>query len=70
MFGNNIVQRRLMKRKLYTDELEQAQKDGNDWKARQLEGKIYDFNRKHYPNIFWNSAEKGTYKKTIEKEEI
>ena len=61
MFENNIIQRRLMKRKSYMDELEKAKEDGKDWKVRQLEGKIYEFNTKYYPNIFWNSSEKGTY---------
>ena len=61
MFENNIVQKRLMKRKSYMDELEKAKEVGNDWEIRQLEGKIYEFNRKHYPNVFWNSSEKGTY---------
>ena len=31
------------------------------------EGKIYEFNRKHYPNVFWNSSEKGTYIKPKEE---
>ena len=61
MFENNIVQKRLMQRKSYMDELEKAKEVGNDWEIRQLEGKIYEFNRKHYPNVFWNSSEKGTY---------
>lgn len=63
MFENNIVQRRLMKRSSYMDELEKAKEENNDWKVRQLEGKLYEFNRKHYPKVFWNSSEKGTYKK-------
>jgi len=67
MFENNIVQKRLMKRKSYMDELEKAKEAGNDWKIRQLEGKIYEFNRKHYPNVFWNSLEKGTYIKPKEE---
>ena len=33
----------------------QWNEEGNDWKIRQLESKIYEFNRKHYPNIFWKN---------------
>ena len=62
MFENNIVQKRLLKRKQIMDDLEKAKNDGIDWKVRQLESKLYMFNRKHYPNVFWNSAEKGTYR--------
>lgn len=67
MFGNNIVQKRLLKRKKMMDDLEQAKKDGLDWKVRQLESKLYMFNKKYYPDVFWNSTEKGTYKKPKEK---
>lgn len=69
MFENNIVQRRLLKRKAWMDELEKAKADGNEWKARQLENKIFEFNKKHYPNQLWNSKEKGSYKKPIENKE-
>lgn len=67
MFENNIVQKRLLKRKQIMDDFEKAKNDGIDWKVRQLESKLYMFNRKHYPNVFWNSAEKGTYRKPKEK---
>lgn len=70
MFENNIVQKRLMKRQSYMNALEKAKEEGNEWKVRQLEGKIYEFNRKHYPNIFWNSSEKGTYRKPKERKEL
>lgn len=67
MFENNIVQKRLLKRKQIMDDLEKAKNDGIDWKVRQLESKLYTFNKKHYPNVFWNSAEKGTHRKPKEK---
>lgn len=63
MFENNIVQKRVLKRKKMMDDLEQAKKDGKDWKVRQLEGKIALFNKKYYPENVWNSSEKGTYRK-------
>ena len=48
------------------DSLEKAKEEGISWKINQLESKLYEFNRKYYPNVFWNSAEKGTYKKPKE----
>lgn len=66
MFENNETQRRLLKRKAIMDELEQAKKDGNTWKANQLETKLYEFNRRFYPNVVWDSSEKGTYRKSKE----
>ena len=44
----------------------EAKEEGITWKINQLEAKLYEFNRKYYPNVFWNSAEKGTYKKPKE----
>lgn len=66
MFENNIVQKRLLKRKELMDNLEKAKEENNSWKVNQLESKLYEFNRKHYPKIFWNSSEKGTYIKLKE----
>jgi negative regulator of genetic competence, sporulation and motility len=66
MFGNNETERRLLKRKSIMDALEKAKEEGITWKVNQLETKLYEFNRKYYPNILWNSAEKGTYKKSKE----
>ena len=66
MFGNNETERRLLKRKEIMDALERAKKEGITWKVNQLESKLYKFNREYYPNIFWNSKEKGTYKKPEE----
>lgn len=67
MFENNRVEKRLLKRKFIMDSLEKAKEEGISWKINQLESKLYEFNRKHYPNVFWNSAEKGTYRKPKEK---
>ena len=44
------------------DALEKAKKENNEWKIRQLEGKIACFDRKYYPNVLWDSS-KGTYRK-------
>ena len=66
MFGNNETERRLLKRKAIMDALDKAKEEGITWKINQLESKLYEFNRKYYPNIFWNSKEKGTYKKPEE----
>lgn len=66
MFENNIVQKRLLKRKGLMDNLEKAKEGNNSWKINQLESKLYEFNRKYYPTIFWNSSEKGTYIKPKE----
>ncbi len=68
MFEDNITTKRLLKRKSYMEALEKAKEENNDFKVRQLEGKIAMFNRKHYPENHWNSKEKGTYvKKEIKK---
>lgn len=69
MFGNNETERRLLKRKAIMDALDKAKEEGITWKINQLESKLYEFNRKYYPNIFWNSKEKGTYKKPEEVKE-
>lgn len=66
MFENNRTEKRLLKRKSIMDELEKAKEEGITWKINQLEAKLYEFNRKYYPNVFWNSAEKGTYRKPKE----
>lgn len=67
MLGNNIVQKRLLKRKKIMDDLEEAKKQNIDWKIRQLESKLFMFNLRNYPNVFWDSSN-GTYIK--EKEEM
>lgn len=63
MFENNITEKRLLKRKKIMDDIEKEKENNNNWKVNQLESKLYEFNRKYYPKIFWNSSEKGTYKK-------
>ena len=65
MFENNIVQKRLLKRKQIMDDLEKAKNDGIDWKIKQSESKLACFDRKYYPNILWDST-KGTYRKPKE----
>lgn len=66
MFSNNLTEKRLLKRKSIMDSLEKAKEEGISWKINQLESKLYEFNKKHYPNVFWNSSEKGTYVKPKE----
>lgn len=66
MFENNRTEKRLLKRKSIMDAIEKAKEEGITWKVNQLESKLYDFNRKYYPNIIWNSPEKGTYRKPKE----
>lgn len=66
MFSNNLTEKRLLKRKSIMDLLEKAKEEGISWKINQLESKLYEFNKKHYPNVFWNSSEKGTYVKPKE----
>lgn len=66
MFGNNETERRLLKRKEIMDALDKAKEEGITWKVNQLESRLYEFNKKYYPNIFWDSKEKGTYKKPKE----
>ena len=67
MFENNITQRRLLKRKSIMDEIEKAKEEQVMWKVNQLESKLYDLNQKYFPNVFWNSNEKGTYRKEESK---
>ena len=62
MFENTIAHRRISKKKALLDALAQASEEGNDWKVRQLEGKIACFDRKYYPKVFWDGSH-GTYRK-------
>ena len=52
MFENTIAHKRILKKKALLDALAQASEEGNDWKVRQLEGKIACFDRKYYPKVF------------------
>ena len=65
MFENTVTYRRVMKKKALMDTLEKAKEENNEWKIRQLEGKIACFDRKYYPNVLWDSS-KGTYRKPKE----
>ena len=65
MFENTVTYRRVMKKKTFMDALEKAKKENNEWKIRQLEGKIACFDRKYYPNVLWDSS-KGIYRKPKE----
>lgn len=65
MFENTVAYRRVMKKKTLMDALEKAKEENNEWKIRQLEGKIACFDRKYYPNVLWDSS-KGTYRKPKE----
>lgn len=62
MFEKTSAYRHMLKRKYLEDELEKARNNNDDWKIRQLEGKLASFNSKYYSNIIWNSSN-GTYKK-------
>ena len=65
MFENTVTYIRVMKKKALMDALEKAKEENNEWKIRQLEGKIACFDRKYYPNVLWDSS-KGTYHKPKE----
>lgn len=65
MFENTVAYRRVMKKKALMDALEKAKEENNEWKIRQLEGKIACFDRKYYPNVLWDSS-KGTHRKPKE----
>ena len=62
MFENTIAHKRILKKKALLDALAKASEEGNDWKVRQLEGKIACFDRKYYPKVFWDGS-RGTYRK-------
>ena len=65
MFENTVAYRRVMKKKALMDALEKAKGENNEWKIKQLEGKIACFDRKCYPNVLWDGS-KGTYRKSKE----
>lgn len=69
MFENTIAKKRMEKKNNLLNEIEKAKEEGNDWKLRQLEGKLADFNAKKYPTVFWDTMQKGTYKKPKEEKE-
>lgn len=62
MFDNTIAAKRMLKKNALIEALSIADKEGNEWKKRQIEGKIACFERKYHPNIFWDSMKHGTYK--------
>lgn len=62
MFENTVAYRRVMKKKALMDALEKAKEENNEWKIRQLEGKIACFDKKYYPKVFWDGS-RGTYRK-------
>ena len=66
MFENTLAHKRALKKGKMLEELSNATKENKDWKAKQLEGKIFCFDKKHYPKIIWNSNN-GTYRKKKEK---
>ena len=67
MFENNIIQRKLIKRKNMMDKLKDAEDNNKDWEANQLISKIHSFNNIYYPRVFWDSSTKGTYRKKANK---
>ena len=42
-------------------ELEKQYEEAPEWKKRQLTTKIYEFKKKHFPNVFWSG--KAQYRK-------
>lgn len=64
MFEKTRAYKHTLKKNQLLNDLSKAKEDNNVWKINQLEGKIYCFNRKYYPNIFWDSSLKGTYRKS------
>ena len=66
MFENTSAHRHMLKKQYLEKELEKAKNNKDEWKIRQLEGKLATFNRKYYPNVCWHSF-KGTYKKENEE---
>lgn len=67
MFDNTLAAKRMLKKNSLIEALSLAEKENNEWKKRQIEGKIACFERKCRHNIFWNTTEKGTYKKDGDK---
>lgn len=69
MFENTLAFRHSLKKNKLLEQLEKAKDAGKDWLVKQIEEKLDILNKKYYPNVFWNSAELGTYKKEENKEE-
>ncbi len=63
MFENNIVSKRVLKKKQILDDLAKASEEKKDWKVKQLEGKLACLERKCYPKVVWESAKQGKYEK-------
>lgn len=59
MIGNLLFAK--VKRKKETLENEYANATG--YKKRQLLTKLYEWNNKYFPKVFWDSKAKGTYRK-------
>jgi len=69
MFENTLAFKHSLKKNKLLDQLEKAKDAGKDWLVKQIEEKLDILNKKYYSNVFWNSAELGTYKKEENKEE-
>ena len=59
MIGNLFLAK--IKRK--KEELENEYANATGYKKNQISTKLYDLNRKYFPKLFWNSKEKGMYRK-------
>ena len=61
--------RQLRAEKLASMELEMNEMDESNYKKKQIENKIAEKKKKWFPNVFWYSSIKGTYKK-LTKEDV
>lgn len=60
MFGESIISKRVEKKNKLLLQLEEAKAQKKDWKVKQIESKIYDFEKKYYPKVLFSG---GTYRK-------
>lgn len=65
MFENTQAYKRSLKKEKLIAALEEAKANGNEWKIKQLESKLANFNMKNYPKKIWDGS-RGTYVKPKE----
>ena len=63
MFDNTTAAKRMLKKNALIEALSIAEKKGDTWKKKQIEGKLACLESKWHPNILWNSSIQGVYKK-------
>lgn len=63
MIENTIAYKRTLKKENLLKQLEDAKKSNKDGLVRQLESKIALLERKWHPTVFWDSYNKGAYRK-------